>query len=166
MTSRHGWAGILVIDVLNFMGCALRQDGIVKAIYSCLSQMWGTPIKQGTSNILGKMSFWYHCKEHTYSFNLIPKSSSQSSLLFEIWPFMCETFSIFSGSVISRNRPLKLPNRLRKIQIFLWENVGKSFRNYFVTEDLLLRYVKNQKSQNQQMSHFHPVPTSIAHISK
>ena len=39
------------------------------------------PTKQGTSEILGKMSFWYHCKEHTHSFNLIPKSSSYSYFL-------------------------------------------------------------------------------------
>ena len=31
---------------------------IVTLVYDI---MWGTPRKQGTSNILGKMSFWYHC---------------------------------------------------------------------------------------------------------
>ena len=41
--------------------------------------MWCTPTKQETSDILGKMSFWYHCKEHTCSFHLIPKSNSYSS---------------------------------------------------------------------------------------
>ena len=35
-------------------------------------KMWCTPTKQGTSDILGKISFWYHCKGHTVSFNLIP----------------------------------------------------------------------------------------------
>ena len=39
----------------------------------------GTPTKQGTSDILDEMSFWYHCKEHSYNFNLIPKTSSYSS---------------------------------------------------------------------------------------
>ena len=36
--------------------------------------IWGTPTKRGTSawyddmmsDILGEMSFWYHCKEHTF----------------------------------------------------------------------------------------------------
>ena len=27
--------------------------------------------KQETSGIVGKMSFWYPCKEHTFGFNLI-----------------------------------------------------------------------------------------------
>ena len=40
--------------------------------------MWATPTKQETSDILGKMSFWYHCKEHTFCFDLEPKSSSYS----------------------------------------------------------------------------------------
>ena len=34
-----------------------------------------TPTKQETSDTSGKMSFWYDCKEHTFSFNLVPKSS-------------------------------------------------------------------------------------------
>ena len=28
--------------------------------------------KTGTSDIFSKISFWYHCKEHTFNFNLIP----------------------------------------------------------------------------------------------
>ena len=37
--------------------------------------------KQGTSDILGKMSFCY-CKKHTFNFNLIPRSKSYSSYFF------------------------------------------------------------------------------------
>ena len=44
-----------------------------------LYHMWCTPVKQGTSDILGKTSFWCHCMEHTFSFNLTPISSSYSS---------------------------------------------------------------------------------------
>ena len=41
--------------------------------------MWGTPTEQGACDFLSKMSLWYHCKKHPFSFNLIPKSSSYSS---------------------------------------------------------------------------------------
>ena len=60
--------------------------------------------KQRTRDILGKMSFWFHCREHTFSFNLIPKLSSYSSYFFR-YDHLCTRH--FSGSVILRNLPLK-----------------------------------------------------------
>ena len=60
--------------------------------------MWCTPTKQGTSDILCKIIFWYHCMEHTFSFILIPKLSSYSC--FEIWSLVVKTIRGFSGSVI------------------------------------------------------------------
>ena len=68
--------------------------------------MWGTPTKQETSDILGKMSFgiivrstlsaliWYQNQVHYYL------------LLFEIWPFVYKTVGGSSVRVILRNGPL------------------------------------------------------------
>ena len=83
------------------------------------------------------MSFWYHCKEHTFSFNVIPKSSSYSSYFlryarlckrhlkrflwkcdFEKWTFKV-SYSYSFGF-----------NRLQKMWHFWLENVWKSVRNY------------------------------------
>ena len=66
------------------------------------------PQKQGTSDILGKMSFTCHCKEYTFSFNLIPKSSSYSYFLRYDY-YVYKTVRGFSGSVILRNWSLKFP---------------------------------------------------------
>ena len=97
------------------------------SVISCVwARKWCTPTKQGTSDILGKMSFWYHCMEHTFSFNLIPKSSSYSSYLLRYDP-VYKTVGGFSGSVILRNLPLKFPSfgydRLQMMQNFC----GKMF---------------------------------------
>ena len=51
--------------------------------------------KTGIKYILGKMSFWYHCKKDKFSFNLISKSNLYSSLLFEIWSFVFKTIKRF-----------------------------------------------------------------------
>ena len=44
-------------------------------------EMWCNPTKQGTSDSSGKMRFQYQFKEHTFRFNLIPKSSSYTYFL-------------------------------------------------------------------------------------
>ena len=44
-------------------------------ITSCFICEACEPTKQGRSDSLGKISFWYHCKQHTCSLSLIPKSS-------------------------------------------------------------------------------------------
>ena len=46
-----------------------------------------TPTKQGTCDILGKISFWYHCKE-SICFDVKIKFVLQ---LFEMWPFVFKT---------------------------------------------------------------------------
>ena len=62
--------------------------------------------KQGTNDILGKMSFWYHCQEHTFSFNLIPKSGSYSYFL--KYDHLCMSPKAISlKELILRNWPLK-----------------------------------------------------------
>ena len=70
-------------------------------------KIWCTPTKQETSDFLDKINFWYYCKEHTFSFNLIPELSPNSCYFFEIWPFVYKIVSGFSGIVILRNWPLK-----------------------------------------------------------
>ena len=54
--------------------CLLLTDGWF--LYIPVIQLWSAPTKQGTSDILGKMSFWYYWKEHILNFNFVPKSSS------------------------------------------------------------------------------------------
>ena len=88
------------------------------------------PTKLETSDLLGIISYWYHCKEYTFNFNLIPKSISYPYFL--RYDHLCirQTLSGFSGSVILRNQPLKVSYsysfgfyRLQKMQNFLWDNV-------------------------------------------
>ena len=82
--------------------------------------MWGTPTKQGTGDIFGKMSFRYHCKEHTFS--LTWYQNQAHILLFEMWPFVHKTSRSFSGNVILRNRLLRgycIPNLTLKEPGFL-----------------------------------------------
>ena len=97
--------------------------------------MWCTPTKQGTSDILGKTR---------WVFGIIVRSTLSALIwnrnlihtptfwLFEIWPFVYETSSSFSGSVILRNWPIKFPIPMaldmagcRKCSIFC----GKMFEN-------------------------------------
>ena len=65
--------------------------------------------RQQLSDTLGKMSFWYHCKEHMFSFNLKSKPSSYSYFLRYDNFCMCKTINSFSGSGILRKRPLSFP---------------------------------------------------------
>ena len=58
--------------------------------------------REQLSDTLGKMSFWYHCKEHMFSFNLKSKPSSYSYFLRYDNFCMCKTINSFSGSVILR----------------------------------------------------------------
>ena len=127
--------------------------------------MWCTPTKQGTSDILDKMSFWYGCKEHTFRCNLIPKSCRFIFLLlFEIWPFVYKIVSSFSESVILKNFAFKVSHsysfgfdKLQKMQIVFVENVWKSVRNYMEMTENTLRYVK--KNRNLKIDRwyiFHP----------
>ena len=55
-----------------------------------------------------KWVFWNHCKEHTFSFNLMLKSSSYSSYFLR-YDHLCKTVSNFAGSGILRNQPFKFP---------------------------------------------------------
>ena len=77
------------------------------------SNMWATPTKQGTNDILGKMSFWYHCKEHTFSFNLI---KFILLLIFKIWPYVYTTLSGFSGRHIKKKSQDQV-----EVEVWFWE---------------------------------------------
>ena len=68
----------------------------------------------------------------------------------------------FSGSVNLRNRPLKFLITIildmtgcRHVQNVLWQKCWK-IRNCMEVIENILRCVKKQKSQNQQMSYFSP----------
>ena len=109
--------------------------------------MWGTPIKQGTSDILGKISF----------FGIIVKSTLSALvkflllLLFEIWPFCVWDFEQFLWECdfdkLAFNISKSKHNHKKNAQL-LWENVWKSVKNYSeVLENIKLRYVENQKSK-------------------
>ena len=52
----------------KFHHCYQNKACIYCTSCSVKFQMWCTTTKQGTSDILRKMSFWCHCKEHTFSF--------------------------------------------------------------------------------------------------
>ena len=121
-----------------------------------LLYMWCTPQKQGTSDILGKMRFWCHCKGHTFSFD---NKIKFILLLFEIWPFVYKTGHCFSGSVILRNWPLNFlilivldMTDCRKCGFF----VGKLLKNCQKLHGSNRKYImvhkKEKKSQNWQMS--------------
>ena len=68
----HGYS-LVCWCVLYIVWCTLHCRGKkikrVKKNVNCID-MWCTPQKRETSDILGKMSFWYHCncKEHAFSF--------------------------------------------------------------------------------------------------
>ena len=123
--------------------------------------------KTGNKCHFGYNVFWYHCKEHTFSFNLISKSSSYASYILR--------YDSFSESVILRNRPLKFP-----IPIVLDLTGCKNAAFFFFVGKCLKigqklhrgdrkhkKYVKKKKSQNRQMNYFLPCAiTLIVHISK
>ena len=144
------WASIQMCDYL-YPGMRLSNP-----------YMWGTPTKQGTSDILDEMSSWYHCNEHTFSFNLIP-----NLLLFEI-QFVYKTKSGYSESVILRNRPLKLPHPLvldltgcRKYRIFF---VGKCLEISQKLHGGERKHIsidrKSKISKSTDESFFHPYDNS------
>ena len=95
--------------------------------YECFNWAWNYMwCTRGTSDILGKMSFWYHCKD-IFSFNLIPKSSSYSSYFLRYNHLCLRPLKVVSLEVwfwVSY-----LYDRLQKMQFFLWGNVWKSVRN-------------------------------------
>ena len=137
--------------------------------------------KTGTSDILDKMGFWYHRKEHTFSFNVIPKSSSYSSYLLrcdnlclrplavslEVWLweiglkiflFLFPIFWNVTGS--------------RKCRIFVRKCLKISQKLHRQVIEVILRYVrcvKKQKSQNQtdRVTYFSPLcQLQLSYISK
>ena len=78
-------------------------DLVIECKYKC------DALPQNREQVIFRWSeFLVFYKEHTVSFNLTTKSSSYS-YIFEIRPFVYKTLSGFSGSVILRNLPLKLP---------------------------------------------------------
>ena len=103
------WVKLIVIQASRF--------GRIKDSAAQTKSKKGTFTKQGTSDILGKTSVWYH----TFNFNLISKINFIFLLLFEIWIFIYKTFSSSSGSVILRNRPLRFP--------FLWFWIWQAAEN-------------------------------------
>ena len=58
-------------------------------LHTCI-YLWATPTNQGTSNILDKMSFCYHCKEHTSSLTLITYHSHVHVLFFYFLKCECD----------------------------------------------------------------------------
>ena len=98
--------------------------------------MWCTPTKQGTSDILGEMRFWYHCTEHMFSFNLITKSSSYTYFLNYDHLFV-RLYKRFLWMWFWEISLLKFPIPIdldmtgcRKCRI-LWGNVWKSVRKLY-----------------------------------
>ena len=63
--------------------------------------------KTGKNGILGKMSFWYHCKEHTFGFNLIPNQVHTPIFRNVTICVKNKVFSSLSGSLISKNQSLR-----------------------------------------------------------
>ena len=126
------------------------------------TDMWYTPTNQGTSDILGKMRFWCHCRVHTFSFNLTPKSSLYSSYFLRydhshispqafslelwywgigLWSFLFLYFWI---------------DLLHRMQNFLKENISISVRNYMEVIENILSHVKNENLKIDQRVIFHP----------
>ena len=102
--------------------------------------------KTGNNDILDKVSFWYHCKKHTFSFHLVPRSPSYSLYFLRydhlwnktvsgVWSFMHRTTSIFPPWKCGFKRHLKFPipsfvyDRLQKMQYFLWVTCVKISQN-------------------------------------
>ena len=128
-----------------------------------------TPGKQGTSDILGKMSFWYHCKKHTFSFNLIPKWSLYSSYFLRYDNLCLRPQSVSLEVWFWDIGLLKVSysysygfDRLQKMQNSLFENVWRSGRNYMEVIENILRYVKNNPKISKSTD---TMPTSNVHIS-
>ena len=126
--------------------------------------MWGTPTKQWT-----RVTFWIKqvfgsiVRSTLSALIWFQKSSSYSYFL--KYDHLCIIrLSIFSGSVILRNWPLKFPIPIimnltgcRKCRVFLWENVWKSVRNYMVVIENILRFAKTNKQNWQtRFFFFHP----------
>ena len=73
----HAWRSWVHLFRICFCFCFV--------LFCCLSPRVDNAITLGGIWGLGSLlyiyGFWYHCKEHTFSFNLIPKSSSYSYFL-------------------------------------------------------------------------------------
>ena len=107
-TVAHGSVCPVLVEL--FHNGSVKHGG-GKTRWEQWAYMWGTPTKQETSDILGKISFWYHCKEHVFGFHLIQKSSSYSYFLrydhlcIRLWCFFFFFFEVWFWE----NRPLKYP---------------------------------------------------------
>ena len=105
------------------MRCYLLPHSVVP------SHMWGTPIKQGTSDILGKISFFGIIVKST----LLALVKSLLLLLSEIWPFVYETLSSFSECDFDKlafNVSYSKQHNHKKNARVLRENVWKSVKDY------------------------------------
>ena len=110
------------------------------------------------------MSFWYHCKEHMFSFNLKSKPSSYSHFLRYDNFCMCKTINSFSGSGILRKRPFMFPIPIaldltgsRERRIFcveIFENQTEITWRWKKKHIKVCKKQTNKKSQNRRMSCF------------
>ena len=105
-------------------------------------------------------SFFGICKEHTFSFNLIPKSSSYSYFMrydhlcirpFKQFLWKCAIEKIGLYSFLSYSFGF---DRLQKIQNFSAGNVLRSVRNYM--KDILM-YIKKTKNLKIGLRDLFPV---------
>ena len=106
------------------------------------------------------MSFWYHCKAHT--FTLI---WSQHQFILKLITFWDTTICVkdltlflwkcdFETSVFKASYSFGF-DRLHKMHNFLWENVWKSVRNYNEVIDNILSYIQKNLKINRWVI-FHP----------
>ena len=94
--------------------------------------------------------------KYTFSFNLIPKSSSYSS--WDLIIYVSDHDFEKSAFKVSYSYSFGCDRR-QKMQNFLWENVWKSVRNYMDVIEDILKYIQKTKtkSQNRQRSYFSPL---------
>ena len=135
--------------------------------------MWGTPMKQGTSDILGKISFWYHCKKRTCSFNLIPKSSSYFSYFLRYDHLCIRLYKRFLWKYDFEKSAFKVSSSIvldmtgyKKFRFFC-EKCLKICQMLYGGDRKHIKVWKTTKiSKSIDESFFTPMPTSIVHISK
>ena len=106
--------------------------------------MWCTPTKQGTSDILGKMSFWYHCEVYSFSFNLIQKSSSYSSY-FSSYDHLCLRLKQFLWKCEFEKSAFRVSYSYSFGYDRLQKNVWKSVRNNMEVIENILGLQKKKK---------------------